>query len=152
MTKTLNLIFMNSNLVYSDGGFSSVSCLGDSTCVISALEKNATAFNLFMHACLSEIHNLRNKISQKTHLEEVFHVASSDNVADICTRRETSLSNLGHDTVWLFGPPWLNLEIWKRSYHEALRCSELPITHNSTRVRMGLNQIISVYIFLNICQ
>ena len=77
-----------------DGGFSSASCLGDSTCVISALEKNATAFNPFMHARLAEIFNLRDKISQKTHLEEVFHVASSDNVADICTRREMNLSNL----------------------------------------------------------
>ena len=45
-----------------DGGFSSASCLGDSTCVISALEKNAMAFNLFMHARLAEIFNLRNKI------------------------------------------------------------------------------------------
>ena len=49
-----------------DGGFSSASCLGDSTCIISALEKNATAFNPYMHARLSEIHNLRDKISPKT--------------------------------------------------------------------------------------
>ena len=41
-----------------DGGFSSVSCLGDSTCIISALEKNATAFNSFMHTRLAEIFNL----------------------------------------------------------------------------------------------
>ena len=74
-----------------DGGFSAASCMGDSTCVISALEKNATAFNLYMHAMLLEIHNLREKISRRTHLEEVFHVTSSDNVADICTRRESSL-------------------------------------------------------------
>ena len=91
-----------------DGGFSSASCLGDSTCVISALEKNATAFNLFMHARLAEIFNLRDKISQKTHLEEVFHVASSDNVADICTRRETRVSSLGPSSVWQSGPPWFS--------------------------------------------
>ena len=77
-----------------DGGFSSASCLGDSTCIISALEKNATAFNPYMHARLLEIHNLRDKISQKTYLEEVFHVASSENIADICTRRKASLKNL----------------------------------------------------------
>ena len=46
-----------------DGGFSSASCLGDSTCIISALEKNATAFNPYMHARLSEIPNLRDNIS-----------------------------------------------------------------------------------------
>ena len=90
-----------------DGGFSSASCLGDSTCIISALEKNATAFNPYMHARLSEIHNLRDKISWKTHLEEVFHVASSENIADICTRRESSLKNLGPGSVWQSGPLWL---------------------------------------------
>ena len=42
-----------------NGGFSSVSCLGDSTCVISALEKNAMAFNLFMHTRLAEIFSLK---------------------------------------------------------------------------------------------
>ena len=31
-----------------------VSTLGDSTCVISAMEKNAVAFKLFMHARISE--------------------------------------------------------------------------------------------------
>ena len=60
-----------------DGGFGSASCLGDSTCIISALEKNATAFNPYMHARLSEIHNLRDKISRSTHIKEVFHIASS---------------------------------------------------------------------------
>ena len=47
-------------------GFSSVSCIGDSTCIISSLEKNAMSFNHFMHARLAEVHNLREKISQKT--------------------------------------------------------------------------------------
>ena len=60
-----------------------------------------------MHARLLEIHNLRDKISQKTHLEEVFHVASSENIADICTRREASLKNLGPGSVWQSGPLWL---------------------------------------------
>ena len=40
------------------GGFGSVSCLGDSTCIISSLDKTATSFSPFMHARLSEIHNL----------------------------------------------------------------------------------------------
>ena len=92
-----------------DGGFSSVSYLRDSKCVISALEKNATALNLFMHAHLAEIFNLRDRISQRTHLEEVYHVDSSDNVANICTRRETSLSNLGPGSVWQSGSLWLTL-------------------------------------------
>ena len=78
----LCLRLMSKAVSLYDGGFSSASCLGDSTCVISALEKNAMAFNPFMHARLAKIFNLRDKISQKTHPEEVFHVASSDNVTD----------------------------------------------------------------------
>ena len=54
-----------------DGGFSTVLCLGDSKCVISALEKNPTAFNPFMHACLAEIFNLRDEISQKRYLDTI---------------------------------------------------------------------------------
>ena len=72
------------------GGFGSVSCLGDSTCIISSLDKTATSFSPFMHARLSEIHNLRDKLSARTHLEEVFHIASGDNISDIYTRRVSS--------------------------------------------------------------
>ena len=90
-----------------DRGFSVASCLGDSTSIISALEKNATTFNPYMHARLSEIFNLREKIAGRTHLKEVFHVASSENIADNCTRRESSLSKLGTGSVWQTGPHWL---------------------------------------------
>merc|ERR1712240_165303 len=89
------------------GGFGSVSCLGDSTCIISSLDKTATSFNLFMHARLSEIHNLRDKLSSRVHLEEVFHVASADNISDICTRRESHLSKLGEGSSWQTSPSWL---------------------------------------------
>ena len=70
-----------------DGGFSVASCLGDSTCIISALEKNATTFNPYMHARLSEIFNLREKIAGRTHLKEVFYLTSTENIAGIFTRR-----------------------------------------------------------------
>ena len=73
---------------YFPGGFSSAICMGDSTCIISSLEKHATAFHPFMHSRLSEVHNLRDKIFKNTHLEEVYHVASADNISDICTRKD----------------------------------------------------------------
>ena len=74
-----------------NGGFSSASCMGESTFIISVLEKNANAFNPFMHARLSKINNLRKKFAKKTHLEDVFHVTFPDNITDICTRRESNL-------------------------------------------------------------
>ena len=42
----------------------SISTLGDSTCVISAIDKNAVAFNPFMHARFSECISLRDSIAQ----------------------------------------------------------------------------------------
>ena len=89
------------------GGFGTTSCLGDSTCIISALDKNATSFNPFMHTRLSEILNLREKMGKKTNQEDVFHVASSDNIADICTRKESCLTEIGLGSSWQFGPSWL---------------------------------------------
>ena len=71
-------LLLRTESLYS-GGFGSVSCLGDSTCIISSLDKTATSFNLFMHTWLSEIHNLRDKLSVKIHLKEVLHIASADN-------------------------------------------------------------------------
>ena len=82
------------------GGFSSAVCIGDSTCIISSLEKHATAFHPYMHSRLSEVHNLRDKISEKTHLEEVYHVASSKNITDICTCKDLFLKNLGPESRW----------------------------------------------------
>lgn len=73
------------------GGFGSVSCLGYSMCIISSLEKNFTTFNPFTHARLSEIHSLRQRIVEKNNLEDVFHIISSDNIADIYTSRKTDL-------------------------------------------------------------
>ena len=70
------------------GGFGSILFLGDSNCIITLLEKNTKSFNPFMHARISEIHNLRDKMSINTQLEDVFHIASADNILDICTKRE----------------------------------------------------------------
>merc|ERR1711984_28624 len=85
---------MNKAVSLYDAGFSTASCLGDSTCIISALDKDATAFNPYLHARLSEVIMLRDSISKKTNIEEVFHVASAENIADICTRKESKLTDL----------------------------------------------------------
>ena len=37
------------------------------------------------------------------------HVHSKENIADIATRSETSLSMLGPDSLWQTGPNWLSL-------------------------------------------
>ena len=88
--------------------FGSISTIGDSTCVISAMERNATSFNPFFHARISEIRSLRSSMEDSpAELEEIHHVASADNAADICTRREGKLTNLGLGSSWQSGPAWL---------------------------------------------
>ena len=62
---------MNKAVSLYDGGFSTASCLGDSICIISALDKDATAFNPYLHARLSEVIMLQDSISKKTNIEEV---------------------------------------------------------------------------------
>ena len=100
----LCLRLMSRAVTLYNGGFSSASCMGDSTCIISALEKNATAFNPFMHTRLSEICNFREKIPMRTYSEDVFHVASLENIAEICTRRESNLMEIGFDSAWQSSP------------------------------------------------
>ena len=118
------------------GGCGSVLCLGDSTCIISSLDKTATSFNPFMHACLSEIHNLRDKLSAKIHLEDVFHIASADNISDICTRRESHLNNLGEGSVWQTGPSWLRRPRYTWPCTRDFNNKELPQIETKTPIKV----------------
>ena len=59
---------------------SSISMLGDSTCVISALEKNSTHFTPFMHSRVSEVVGLREQLKEKVPVvEDLYHIASEQN-------------------------------------------------------------------------
>ena len=60
-----------------------VSTMGDITCVISAMDKNAVAFNLFMHVRISEYISILDSISQTSAVETIMHVISSENIADL---------------------------------------------------------------------
>ena len=127
------------------GGFSSVSCLGDSTCIISSLEKNATSFNPFMHARLSEIHSLRERISEKTHLEKVFHIISSVNISDICTRRESNLKNIGPQSNWQVGPDWLKQPCHSWPCSREFNIKELPAEETKIPIRVMMAAKTSTY-------
>ena len=87
-----------------------------------------------MHARLSEIFTLREKIAGRTHLEEVFHVTSSENVADICTRRESSLSKLGTGSVWQTSPHWLKQPQYNWPCNRDFTFKELPSEETKTPI------------------
>ena len=83
---------------------SDVHILGDSTCVISAMDKVATSFNPFMHSRLADIHHTLDSIRKQAEVMPIQYIPSKKNIADIATWSETSLSMLGPDSLWHTSP------------------------------------------------
>ena len=86
-----------------------VHILGDSTCVISAINKVATSFNPLMHSRLADIHHTLDSIRKQADVMPIQYIPSEENIANIATRSETSLSMLRSDSLWQFKPHWLSL-------------------------------------------
>lgn len=89
-----------------------------------------------MHARLSEIHNLRDKLSSNVHLEEVFHIASAENISDIFTRRESHLSNLGDGSSWQTRPSWLKTPRYTWPCTREFNNMELPQEETKTPIKV----------------
>ena len=87
---------------------SEVYILGDSTCVISALDKVATCFNPFMHSRISDIHHTIEVIEKQAKVFPIQYIPSKENIADIATRSETLVSTIGPNSIWQIGPAWLS--------------------------------------------
>ena len=71
------------------------------------MDKNAVAFNPFMHARISKCIGLWDSIAQSLAVEKIEHISSSDNIADICTRGDGKHSEIGPRSLWQQGPKWL---------------------------------------------
>ena len=73
------------------------------------MDKVATSFNPFMHSRLSDIHHTLDYIRKQAKVMPIQYIPSKENIADIATRSETSLSMLGPESLWQTGPNWLSL-------------------------------------------
>merc|ERR1711895_85123 len=82
------------------------------------------------------LHNLRDKLSSKVHLEEVIHIASAENISDICTRRESHLSNLGEGSSWQTGPSWLRTPLCTWPFTRDFNIKELPQEETKTPIKV----------------
>merc|ERR1711895_230532 len=82
------------------------------------------------------LHNLRDKLSSKVHLEEVFHIASAENISDIFTRRESHLSNLGEGSSWQTGPSWLRTPRYTWPCTRDFNIKELPQEETKTPIKV----------------
>ena len=72
----------------------------------------------------------------RTYLEDVFHVASLENIADICTRRESNLQQIGPDSAWQTGPNWLKEPNYNWPCNRDFTFKELPTEETKTPIRV----------------
>ena len=82
--------------------------LMDSSCTISCLEENAKRLKPFFHNRRAEILENMEQIRQYCPLEDIHHVSGSLNPADIATRGDTKLEDIGPLSFWQSGPSFLS--------------------------------------------
>ena len=79
----------------------------DSMCTISSLEEHARKLKPFFHNRRGEILENMEQVSNYCPIEEVHHVSGKLNPADIATRADTKLEDIGPDSWWQTGPSFL---------------------------------------------
>ena len=122
---------------------SEVHILGDSTCVISAMDKVATSFNPYMHSRISDIHHTLEVIGKQAKVLPIQHIPSKENIADIATRTETLVSTIGPESIWQIGPKWLTQPRTEWPATRAFAKEELPDVEckNPIRILVSTNQV-----------
>ncbi len=72
------------------------------------MDEVATSFNPYMHSRLLDIHHTLDYIRKQAKVMPIQYIPLKENIADIATRSETSLSMLG---VRILIPNWSSLVI-----------------------------------------
>ena len=73
------------------------------------MDKVATSLSPFIHSRLSDIHHTLDYIKKQAKVMPLQYILSKDNIADIGTRSEITLSMLGPESLWQTAPYWLSL-------------------------------------------
>jgi hypothetical protein len=79
----------------------------DSECTISTLEENARKLKPFFHNRRGEMLDNMDQIRSICSLEDVHHVSGKMNPADIATRGNTKIEDIGPGSFWQTGPSFL---------------------------------------------
>ena len=79
----------------------------DSMCTISTLEENARKLKPFFHNRRGEILNNMDQIRNFCPIENLHHVSGKLNPADIATRGNSRIEDIGPDSFWQTGPDFL---------------------------------------------
>ena len=90
------------NSIISNCGykFSKVSYISDSTCTLATLKKDSVALKEYMGNRVAEI-------NASTKTDQWYHVKSEENIADLATRMEATVKDVGEGSTWQRGPAWL---------------------------------------------
>ena len=76
----------------------------DSECTISSLETSSSSLKPFFQNRRAEIIDNLEKANKMCPMEEVHWVSTDHNIADILTRGEARLEDIGPGSAWLHGP------------------------------------------------
>ena len=76
---------------------------------MNAMNKVSTSFNPFMYSRVLYLHHTLDYIRKQAKVMPIQYIPLKENIADIATRSETSLSMLGPESLWQTGPHWLSL-------------------------------------------
>ena len=79
---------------------SCVVCAGDSQCVISCLEISASRLKPYFHNRVSEIKENFDDLKKICPVEDLYYIPGSMNPADIATREDGKLVDIGIDSEW----------------------------------------------------
>ena len=104
--------------------------LGDSKCLISAVDTTSRALKPFFHNRVSEIIENMNEMKKYCQVEDIFYVSGDLNPADLATRDKAVLSDLGPGSFWQKGPSFLGS-----------RRDTWPVTRDFTRSEVPDNEV-----------
>ena len=99
-----------------------------------------------MHSRLADIHHTLDSIKKQAEVMPIQHIPSKENITDIATRSETSLSMLGPDSLWQTGPNWLSLPRQQWPASRSFAKEEFPDNEckNPIRILLLTTQNISL--------
>ena len=81
--------------------------IGDSRCVISSVKNTTSSLHPFMHNRVGEILENIEEIKKTCEVEPLQHVDGKLNVADLATRGDSKLVEIGPGSLWQKGPEFL---------------------------------------------
>ena len=109
--------------------FRSIDVFTDSLCSMGALEKSSTALRPFFGNQVAEVHRIREQLETRTdYLAPISHVLGEDNSADLGTRGQVGIGDIGPGSTWQLGPSFLrrDYELWPRAHTSAAAAAQVP--------------------------